>query len=162
MLDFHESIEEGKVGENIFEEDFLNHLNIKYKNVTESLTYQIIDSDYLTIIGTYEIKTNYKDDKFLIIEEYTNINEELGDVRLGWVYKTKADMLVSISKKTRLMIFLPLTKAFFEYYEANKNDYELTKNKVSSNSKNNTTWQSAYRRLPLSFFKGYISCYKKL
>lgn len=39
---------------------------------------------------------------------------------------------------------------------------ELIKNKVSSNSKNNTTWQSAYRRLPLSFFKGYISCYKKL
>ena len=24
MLDFHKSIEEGKVGENIFEEDFLN------------------------------------------------------------------------------------------------------------------------------------------
>ena len=87
-------------------------------------------SDFLTKIGLYEIKLNYKDNKQLIIEEYTNINEKLGKVSLGWIYKTKADLVVSISKNTGAMVFLPMTTQFKEYYESIKESKKLFLKKV--------------------------------
>jgi len=157
--DFIDDIAKGKIGETIFEKNFLNFLNINYKNVSGSQQYQIIDSDYLTQIGTYEIKTNYKDNQTLIFEEYTNINELLGKISFGWIYKSKADLIVFISKLTETMIFLPMTEKLKEHYELIKNNFELIYNKISVNK--NSKWQSAFRIIPFSSLNEHISIYQK-
>jgi len=159
-VDFSKSIEDGKIGENIFEKDFLNFLGIKYINVSDCQKFQIKDIDMDTSIGTYEIKTNYKDDKQIVIEEYTNIEKRLGDISLGWVYKSKADLLVFVSKKTNVMIFIPFTEEFKIHYESIKEGYKLTKNFASFLG--GREWRSAFRRIPLSSIDGYYSFYKKV
>jgi hypothetical protein len=156
---FTQDIGRGRVGERIFAKDFLEFLNIHYEDVTDAQRYRIIDSDYLASVGLYEIKANYKDDKQIIIEEYTNINEMLSRKSYGWFYKSKADMLVFISKKTRAMILIPFTDGFKEYYESIKDNYELKWNKISVH--NGRRWQSAYRRIPLDKLSGYFAYYKR-
>lgn len=157
--DFLKDIEKGKIGEVIFKEDFLDFLNINYEDVTGSQKYQIIDSDFLTKVGLCEIKTNYKDDEHIIFEDYTNRNEELGPISLGWIYKTRADLLVFISKKTRTMIFLPFNESFKKQYTLIKMKTEPRLNKISV--KGNNRWQSSFRRVGFELLKGYISIYKK-
>ena len=135
-------------------------MDIKYINVTGCQQYQIIDSDYLTKIGIYEIKNSYKDNKILCIEDYTNINESLAPISLGWFYKTKADLIVFVSQLTRAMVFLPLNDKFKEHYENIKENYKLNENWISQNS--GRKWQSAYRKVPFDALKGYIAVYKCL
>ncbi len=158
--DFFLDISRGKVGEQIFVEDFLNFLSIEYEDVTGCQKFQVIDSDFLAKIGTYEIKTNYKDDKKLVFEDYTNINDNLGKVSLGWIYKTKADIIVFVSKRTRTMILLPFTDRFKEHYSFIRDNTELVLNRITT--KNNSKWQSAYRRVPFEMLSGFISVYKKI
>lgn len=159
MISFAETIRKGKIGEEIFREDFLDFLNIHYIDVTGCQQFQAIDSDYLSSIGLYEIKTNYKDDEKLFIEEYTNCNEKLAPISMGWWYKSKADLLVFISKITRTMILMPFTNDIKEHYKKIRNKYKLYKNKISSH--NSSKWQSAFRIIPLSDIEGYYSIYKK-
>ena len=156
--DFKQDIAKGKIGEIIFKEDFLEFLNINYEDVTGSQKFQVIDSDFLTKIGLYEIKTNYKDDNHLIFEDYTNCNKELSKISLGWIYKTKADLIVFVSKATRTMIFLPYNDRFKSYYSIIRNETNLIKNKISING--SRKWQSAYRKVPFHLLTGYISVYK--
>jgi len=158
--DFETDLNYGSFGEKIFRENFLEFLNIKYLNVTNSHAFQVIDSDYLTKIGLYEIKLNYKDNKQIIIEEFTNYNEELAPSSKGWFYKSKADLIVFISKITKTMIFLPMTEQLKNHYEEIKGKYQLEKNKISI--KNGRMWQSAFRRISFNDLIGYISVYKKL
>jgi len=160
MSDFFEDIKKGSIGEQIFIDDFLNYLGIKYIDVTGCQKFQVIDTDYLTTIGTYEIKTNYKDNKVLILEEYTNISEEYGNISLGWMYKTQSNLIIFISKETRTMIFLPFTDRFKEYYKTIAQQYELIKNKPSHNK--GKYWQSAFRKIPFDALNGYISIYKRI
>jgi hypothetical protein len=160
MTDFMNDIKTGKVGEDIFVNDFLRFLNIKYKDVTNCQQFQIIDSDFLTKIGTYEIKTNYRDDEKIVIEEYTNYNKSLGKESLGWFYKSKADLLVFISKATRVMIFIPFTDRFKDFYESIKQNHKLILNQISC--KGSSQWQSAFRFIPLSQLTGYYSKYKRV
>ena len=157
---FKADIKKGRIGEDIFIQDFLDFLNIKYKDVTGVQGFQVIDSDFLLKIGMYEIKANYRDDKKIIIEEYTNINENLSPISLGWFYKSKADMLVFISKDTRAMILLPFTQTFKTYYEGIKDKYELRRNRISQH--NGRSWQSAFRIIPLIDLSGYFAYYKKI
>jgi hypothetical protein len=157
---FFSDIEKGREGELIFKTDFLDFLDIKYTDVTGSKQFQVIDSDYQTKIGLYEIKANYKDDGFVIFEDYTNIEPEFGVISYGWIYKTGADMIVFISTKTRIMIFLPFNQCFKDYYFSYIcNSTDLIRNKISE--KGDTRWQSAYRKVPLEMLKGYVSSYKK-
>ena len=121
---------------------------------------QVIDTDFKSRIGTYEVKLNYKDDKHLIIEDYTNINENLGRVSKGWFYKTQSDLVVFISKKTRVIVILPFTEAFKNHYESIKNNYKLIRNQIST--KGSSKWQSAFRRIPLEALTGYYSMYKRI
>lgn len=160
MTEFLEDVARGKTGEDIFKEDFLEFLNINYIDVTGSQSFQVIDTDFITKIGMYEIKTNYRDDEQLIIEEYTNVNSQYCKVSLGWLYKTRADLLIFISKKTRVMIFLPFTEKFKENYKNIRENTELIRNKVSNH--NGNKWQSAFRKVPFSMLQGYISVYKKI
>lgn len=158
MTDFFKDISKGKIGEQIFVEDFLQFLNIEYKDVTECQKYQVIDSDFITGVKTYEVKANYKDNEILIFEDYTNFNKQLGKISLGWVYKTKADLIVFISVKTRTMILLPFNDLFKDNYKTIREQTELIHNSVSV--KGNSKWQSAYRKVPFDLLKGYVSIYK--
>jgi hypothetical protein len=160
MLDFYNDIERGKIGENIFKDDFLEFLNIEYENVTGNQAFQVIDSDFITKIGLYEVKTNYKDNEILIFEDYTNINIDLSKKSLGWVYKTKADVIVFVSKKTRDMIFLPFNEKFKKHYDYIRKNTTLEKNQIST--KGNEKWQSAFRRVSFELLKGYITYFKKI
>jgi len=161
ITSFEKDIQRGKPGEQIFREDFLQFLNIGYEDVTGKQGFQIIDSDYLAKIGLYEIKANYKDNKQVIIEEYTNHNEQLAPLSYGWFYKSKADILVFISKATRAMILIPFTDDFKAHYETIKDGYELQRNRISVHS-NGCRWQSAFRKVPLSAINGYFAYYKKV
>lgn len=152
---FLDDIKKGKVGEEIFKEDFLRFLKINFEDVTGCQQFRLIDSDFIAKIGLYEVKCNYKDNDCLVIEEYTDYPNSL-----GWFYKSKADLMVFISKDTRLMILLPFTKEFKEYYEKIKNKYELIKNRPSFH--NGNQWQSAFRKININDIAGYYSKYKKV
>ena len=158
--DFYSDIQKGKTGEQIFIDDFLNFLNIQYNDVTGCQKFQIIDSDFVSKIGVYEIKLNYKDDNKIIIEEYTNINPSLSKISLGWFYKSKADILIFISKETRVMIMIPFNEKFKKHYENIKNNFELTRNFIST-GRNGNQWQSAYRKIDLNSISGFYSKYKR-
>ena len=153
-------INKGKIGEKIFIEDFLEFLKINYQDVTDVQGFRIIDSDFLAKIGLYEIKANYKDDKKIIIEDFTNNNLNLGKISLGWFYKSKADVIVFISKNTRAMILLPFTAEFKKHYETIKNNFLLENNRISEH--NGNKWQSAFRRISLETINGYFAYYKKV
>lgn len=159
MNDFQEDIKKGKIGEIIFKEDFLDFLNINYIDVSGCQQFQVIDTDFITKIGLYEIKTNYRDNELLIFEDYTNINESLSEISLGWVYKTKADLIIFVSKTTRTMIFLPFNEKFKNHYSYIRDNTNLMKNDISFNL--NKKWQSAYRKVPFKLLNGFISVYSK-
>lgn len=159
LTNFKDDIKKGIVGESMFKTDFLEFLNINFEDVTESKEYQAIDSDIKSAMGLYEIKTNYKDDDSIIIEEYTNIDLECGPKIYGWFYKSKADMIVFISKRTRTMILIPFTDKFKSHYLEIKENYDLIRNKVSVSE--DRQWQSAYRRIPLKSIEGYYSKYRR-
>lgn len=154
-------IEKGISGESIFENDYLRFLNMSYTNVTKSPVYQSIDIDYISDAGTFDIKNSYRDNKIIIIEDYTNVNTSLGDKSYGWFYKSQAETIVFISEITRAMILVPFTKEFKNHYENIKNDFRLQNNKISIN-RNGDKWQSAYRRIPLRVMDGYFAYYKKV
>jgi hypothetical protein len=159
MTEFVDDIKKGKIGEDIFIKDFLEFLDIKYVDVTGCQRFQIIDTDYLTKIGTYEVKTNYKDDENLIFEEYTNIEKSLGKISLGWLYKSQADLFVFVSKNTRTMVFLPFNDRFKQYYPSIREQTKIIKNRPTVH--NGGKWQSAFRIVPFNMLSGYISIYKK-
>ena len=159
-VNFQTDIQRGKIGEAIFIDDFLKFLRINYEDVTGVQGFQVIDSDFLAKIGRYEIKANYKDDKMLVIEEFTNINESIAPKSFGWFYKSRADVLVFISKATRAMVIVPFTDEFKAHYEAVKSKYALRWNEISVH--NGRRWQSAYRKVPLDDLVGYFAYYKKV
>ena len=159
-LQFTTSIAQGKPGERIFLEDFLMFLGIKYKDVTGCQQFQVIDTDFITSVGKYEIKTSYKDNKKIIIEDFTNINSNLGQISYGWISKTKADLIVFVSKKTRAMVFLPFTERFKKFYHNNKDRWELKRNRVTEHK--GRKWQSAFRVVPFDGIRGFVSVYKKI
>jgi hypothetical protein len=161
-LSFEESIAKGKIGEIIVKEDFLEFLNIKYQDVTGCQQFQVIDTDYLaTIGGRLEVKTSYKDNKELIIEDYTDYRPELGKTSLGWFEKTQANLILFVSKTTRAIVFMPMTQRLKVHYWKIRNDFQLVRNMKTSN-RYGDTWQSAYRRIPFSALHGFVSVYKKI
>ena len=120
----------GSRGEKIFENEFLKKFNIEYMNVSFNQAYRKKEIDYITRNAAYEVKTNYKDDGIIIIEEYHNIDEQYDSIKKGWWYQTKADYVVFISKNTGDMIFLPMQAETRNLFEEAKEDYPLIKNKV--------------------------------
>ena len=161
-LSFEESIAKGKVGELIVKQDFLDFLNIKYQDVTNCQQFQVIDTDYLASVGgRLEVKSNYKDKKELVIEDFTDYRPEIGKTSLGWFEKTQANLIIFVSPTTRAMIFMPMTQRLKMHYWKIRNEYQLIRNMATTN-KYSDVWQSAYRRIPFSALRGFISVYKKL
>lgn len=157
---FEADIIRGQPGEALFEAEFLNFLGIRYRNVAGVQAFQAQDVDLDTSIGTYEIKSNYKDNKQIIIEEFTNHNPKYGNITQGWFYKTKADLLVCVSVKTGMMVLVPMTADFKCHYEEIKEQQPLIINKPTRKN-NGSMWQSAFRFIPLHTIDGFYSFYKK-
>lgn len=162
FLSFEESIKRGKIGELIVKDDFLDFLSIKYQDVTGCQQFQVIDTDYLaTIGGRIEVKSNYKDKKELVIEDYTDYRPEIGRTSLGWFEKTQANLIIFVSSTTRAMVFMPMTQRLKMHYWKIRNDFQLVRNIPTAN-KYGDNWQSAYRRIPFSALRGFVSVYKKI
>lgn len=156
---FYMDIKKGKTGEKIFKEDYLEYNKIKYKDVSTIKCYQKLDVDFITESESYEIKSNYKDNEWLYLEEFTNINRLLGDINLGWLAKCKATTIVFISKQSRDMIFLKFNNEFKTRYKEIRKDYHLFRNDISY--RYDMKWQSAYRYIPLYEFEGLYKKYNK-
>lgn len=160
ITNFQSDIKRGKPGEQIFIDDFLEFLHMNYRDVTGVQGFQVIDTDFKSPVGLCEIKTNYKDDRQIVIEEFGNVNPAFGEIKPGWFYKSKANTLVFISKSTRMMVLIPFTDIFKNHYESIKNKYTLKWNDVSENRGNH--WQSAFRKIPLDSINGYFSFYQRI
>lgn len=160
ITNFYDDIEKGKIGEEIFKTDYLDYNNIKYADVRKQPEYQKQDIDFVTRYYTYEVKTNYKDNQYLILEEYTNCNKDLGPITYGWLSKSQADRLVFVSKETRTMIFLNFSETFKECYLEIRNNYQLVKNRITD-FQNGNKRQGAYRQIYLNDLKAFTKEYKK-
>lgn len=165
-LDFLADIERGKVGEDIFKKKFLDFLSIEYEDVTERQAFQKIDTDYLSGIGSIEVKSNYRDDKVLFFEEWSNKDPGLGRKTLGWLYTTKADLIVFISKNTGTMIFLPMSEGFKDQWSKLRRcgilDEKAPVRDNKPSFRGDRMWQSAYRIVPFYLLDGFIAVYKAL
>ena len=153
ITDFYSDIERGKPAETAFAVCFLNFLRIPFTDVSNVRSYQKDDIDFVTPIGTFEVKGNYKGAGVLIFEDYTNNNLELGVESLGWVYKTKADQVVFVDEPNKYFVIILWTSDFKEHYESIKNRYKLNSNRITTHG--NRQWQSAFRRIPLTAIDGW-------
>jgi len=141
----------------------LEHLRINYLNVTGCQQFQVIDVDYwASICGRIEVKNSYKDDQVLILEDYHDYRPEVGSVRPGWFFTSKADLIVFVSDKTRTMVFLPMSVRLKEHYKTIRDQYGLCQNDPSKDFKSGNSWRSAFHRIPFSALEGFLSIYKKI
>jgi len=152
---FEEDQKRGKKGEQIFKEDYLDFLGIKYEDVSEDKAYQQEGFDFVTDIGNYEVKANYRDNQLLIFEEWYK-----HETVPGWIYTTQADVIVFVSLTTRTMIILPLTDRFRYEYEYIKLEVDLQINEPSAGHYQQK-WTSSFRKIPFDMLTGYISAYKR-
>ncbi len=163
---FESDIKEGRLKELIFKNYFLGFLGIAGKDVTADPDYRQADIDIVTKDFDVDIKTlSFKN--YIIIEDYTNCNKELGEISKGWFYKSKASLIAYVfydkknvhDKDNGLIIILRFDQDFKAWYEANKDKYQLIVNKVSERN-NGKKWQSAYRKLPFSDLSKFIAYFK--
>lgn len=155
--DFFKDLDKGKLAEALFKNNFLSFIGIPFTDVTNIQNYQNDKIDTVSHGFTVDVKT-YKRKGFCIIEEYTNVNEKLGKISLGWFDKSKANIIAYVCPTSGEMILLRFDNKFKEWYMHNKEKYILEKNKVSE--KNGKQWQSAFRALPLTDLSGFVSYYK--
>jgi hypothetical protein len=164
--EFNQDLLKGATGEEIFETRYLKPLQDKgyeYKDVSSDPYYRKRDIDFVMsgkFNATFEIKNNYKDDEYLFIEEYGNVDEEYGPMKKGWWYYTKANYLVFVSKQTHTLVILSMNAKTRQLYEEMKDGFTLQKNLVSINRTNGGQWQSAFRRIPLYIFEGQYKIIK--
>ena len=154
-LDYFESIEEGKIGEQIFIEDYFEKRNIEYHDVRIGIpSYQKDDIDFKEKKSnkTWEIKCNYKDDEQIYIETMHNTDETLGEIKVGWIETCKADEIVFVCEKNRTMIFIEVKK-LKEKYEEIKDNYPEIPNKVTEKN-NGRKNKSSFKVIPLTEFSG--------
>lgn len=91
---FQKSYRKGKEAEKAAEQYFLKH-RINYTDVRDDQYYRNIDIDYLTDIGTVEVKQNFHDAMYGRKGLYFWIELELDyKDKSGWWYKTEADYLL--------------------------------------------------------------------
>jgi len=159
-INFNEFVHKGKIGELIFEEDYLIPNEITYENVTDDVNARKSGYDFNTSAGKFEVKTNYKDDEYLILEDQENCNPTLSKISPGWMAKTKADFIVFVSNKTRTLIFLEYSDRFKHHYRHSiSGTYPSIKNAISE--RNGRKWQSSYKKIPFSELSDFIRVYSK-
>lgn len=158
---FNSDITKGQVGEKIFVEDYLIPNNINFIDVSSDDSYQKDDVDFITESEVIEVKANYNDNGWITIEEFTNVEPQLGPISPGWYSKTKATKIVFVSKKTRDMIILDWNVEFKKRYEEVKEDYCLKRNQITKYENSGKTRQGAFRTINLEEFTGMYCIYKK-
>lgn len=166
FTDFNKDNAVGFTGEKIFEQDFLQHLNIPYSDVSGIHSFRKKEIDFLVDHEkSYEVKCNLKNLEDIIIEEWHNIDEQYDSKKPGWFYTTEAKYVVFINKENHLMVILKMGKETIDRYNSFKESYQLIENKVSYNPRNpnpkTNKWQSAYRRVKLAEFTGLFSIYQR-
>lgn len=149
-LDFHQDIEKGIPGEEMYIQYLINN-NIHYVDVRSEKDYRKMDVDFL--VGEKErmvdVKTNYKDNDQLIFETYGNCEPKYGKKTDGWAYTSWAEYFVFISLDTGKMIEVVNDTQFYFWFKFIAMTKHLNRNKDSYNKKTGSKWQSAYIKLDL-------------
>lgn len=165
VTEFQKDIQTGKVTEGIFKNDFVKFLNMHFCDVSNDKDYQKTDIDITLPNGTFDIKSwsdYFAIDKKrrIVIEDYTNWNEEYGAISKGWFYKSEANFIAYVNKKTRLMILLRFDSFFKEKFLqlVDNGVIQRSYNKVSQD-KNGNQWQSSFYIVPLEMIQGCFSYY---
>lgn len=140
--EFNQDIKKGKLGEMIFEQNYLKQNNFKYVNVSNWPFFRKKGIDFNCENLSFDIKCTYKDNNRIIIEE------DSSESKKGWIYTSEADTIVFLSEKKGSCVFLDIQKGFKDWYEENKEKFLLKKNKVSFSGER--TWQSTYRILDIT------------
>jgi len=140
--DFATDYETGDIGVKTFLDHFKGQLisEVPYERKEEY--------DYKVNGTKYEIKTNFKDDGMLVIEEWNSRAENVK----GWIVTSKSDFIVFVSKTTGMMLMYP-TKTLQDWYRDN-HDWIRTSIPLHKNKKTNGNygdqWTGEYRRIPIS------------
>jgi hypothetical protein len=160
-IDKQNAIEANKIAETKFEEFWNKRKNCKVINVTNIPYYRNKDIDFIvsgtTFYGTFEVKNNYKiKNKNIIIELFDNVDPNLGEIRVGWYYYSKADYFIFMSKTTNYFIKIKNNKEFRCWFDEIHFNYPLIPNTPNFNKKTGKIQQSAFKSIP------FINIPKKL
>lgn len=162
---FADDLKKGLIGEQIFEEDFLWHNRLHYKNVSNDKDYQKVDVDFLTTIGNEETPIEVKASLLpgldcVVIEHNTNSDILLGPITNGWFEKSKAKVFVFVNNSSRKMVFLKNTNAFKSHYAAIESKYQLYQNKATTFS-DGAQVRGAFKFIPIAAIKDFCFSYSK-
>lgn len=145
-VDFSTSIKKGKIGEEIFKQDFLDFLGFDYEDVSGTQSFQIKGTDFVFPLGQVDVKNSYNTNKgTIILEEYTNVAIK----KLGWFDTSESVMFIFVDQHTRHMVFIPNTPKLHEWYNANRTVFQHRYNKVSFSASGQ--WQSSFRVVDLKY-----------
>ena len=120
--------------------DVLDKRGIKYLDATPKQQDQEID--IITKRGTYEIKYQ-KDPNTVCIED----DDGLGR---GWVYYSKADYLLEINPKHKVIVEFDMVQLRQAYLHDIKDKYTLFKNK-QTNGLYGDVWKGSFRMVPTNY-----------
>tara|TARA_R110002012_G_scaffold109008_1_gene252557 strand:- start:609 stop:1127 length:519 start_codon:yes stop_codon:yes gene_type:complete len=133
----------------------LSFFGFEYDNRTKDKKYWNLGYDFFTTNKgtTFEVKRSFNvQRKTIVIEEDHNIDPELGILKKGWFYTSKADKLCFMDtnkKKNKIALIFNFDQEFKQYYDNIKSRFKLRKNKP-------TEWHgfirnvSTYRIIPIS------------
>ena len=140
--EFEADKKKGNQGEIIFIEKIIGD-NLYTHSTSENKEDYDIESNGVT----YEIKSNYKDNGYLCVEEWYSRESK----QKGWISTSKCDYICFISLKSRQILIYDFAR-FKEWYIANytmiSGKYRLTVNERTV-GKYGDIWASEYRRIPL-------------
>lgn len=146
IVDFKTSIKKGKIGEEIFKQDFLDFLGFDYEDVSETQSFQIKGTDFVFPLGSVDVKNSYNTNKgTIIIEEYTNVATK----KPGWFDTSESVMFIFVDQHTRHMCFVPNTPELHNWYNANKEQFKHRHNRMSYSATGQ--WQSSFRVVELKY-----------
>lgn len=149
---WNNSLNKGKIKEQIFKEDFLNYFEIGFIDVSLEKDYQRAGVDIISqCLSGIDVKS-YNDNKYISLEEMSIVERNVK----GWIYTSKAKFFVFVSIQTRTMLILKNNDSFQKWWNENKSKFKL---KTNQTTKDNDTWHSQYRNVPLKNLN--VSWYKK-
>jgi len=142
-------------GRKIFIDDFIEYNGYAYTTVFDRRVIHIVNVNGDDI--RYEVSTNYRDNDFIVVEEYADILNK--EKELGWWYTSQSDVHVFLSEKTRVMVMLPITPTVKKIYEEIKSKCRVRYNSMWH--KGGILKKASYRIIPLTKFNGLYTVYKK-
>lgn len=145
-------LKKGKIKEKIFQEDFLEYLNIGFLDVSNEQEYQKSDIDIIAqVLSSIDVKP-YNDRQYISLEEESVVENK----KRGWMYESQAKYFAFVSTTTRTILILKNNIDFQNWWMANKENYNLITQKTE---RNNQVWHSTHRNIPLRDLN--IAWYKK-